>query len=76
MQKSATAAFDVQILRPLIRQRSPSPIALVVSFEASEPAPGLDDPKHMDCSPAIIGPRISFWVRGVIRSNTWLGPKA
>ena len=49
--QSAIVMLLVHIFRPVRRQPSPSGTARVWIMVASEPAPGSDSPKHMDCRP-------------------------
>jgi len=63
--------FPLEIFHP-----SPSATARVAIAAASEPAPGSDNPKHIEASPAFIGARIRLPASSVTRSKNRLGPNA
>ena len=74
--QSANVMFDVHILRPEMRQPSPSATARVVIMVASDPAPGSERPKHIDRRPETRSGRARSRASVVSCSSTTLGPKA
>ena len=74
--QSANVTLVVHILRPVMRQPSPSAVARVSIMVASEPAPGSESPKHMDRRPETRPASARSRASGVSCSSTTLGPKA